>query len=165
MNKERQQPNSQQSLSPSVDIEDKLRQAISLYQSDQLQQAEQICQQILRSYPQHAEAFHLLGIIAYQVGENKVAIGLITQAIEIDSNKYMFFNSLGSVLQGQGRLEESIQAFNQALKIQPQFAEAYYNKGNTLQVQGKLEEAIDAYQQVIHIQPDDAEAYSNLALF
>ena len=108
MNKERQQPNSQQSLSPSVDIEDKLRQAISLYQSDQLQQAEQICQQILRSYPQHAEAFHLLGIIAYQVGENKVAIGLITQAIEIDSNKYMFFNSLGSVLQGQGRLEESI---------------------------------------------------------
>ena len=164
MNKERQQPNSQQSLSPSVDIEDKLRQAISLYQSDQLQQAEQICQQILRSYPQHAEAFHLLGIIAYQVGENKVAIGLITQAIEIDSNKYMFFNSLGSVLQGQGRLEESIQAFNQALKIQPQFAEAYYNKGNTLQVQGKLEEAIDAYQQAIHIQPDDAEAYSNLGV-
>ncbi|HHZ92226.1 TPA: tetratricopeptide repeat protein [Candidatus Poribacteria bacterium] len=162
MNKERQQPNSQQSLSPSVDIEDKLRQAISLYQSDQLQQAEQICQQILRSYPQHAEAFHLLGIIAYQVGENKVAIGLITQAIEIDSNKYMFFNSLGSALQGQGRLEESIQAFNQALKIQPQFAEAHYNKGNTLQVQGKLEEAIDAYQQAIHIQPDDAEAYSNL---
>ena len=110
--KKRQQPNPQQQSIDSVDdIEGKLQQAISFYQVGQLQQAEQICQQILRDFPKHAETLHLLGIIAYQVGENKIATGLINQAIEIDSNQYVFFNSLGAALQKQGSLEESIQAY------------------------------------------------------
>ncbi|HCK15993.1 TPA: hypothetical protein DHW51_17855, partial [Candidatus Poribacteria bacterium] len=110
--RKRRQPNpQQQSFSPSVDVEGKLQQAISLYQAGQLLQAEQICQQILRDYPQDAEALHMLGVIAYQVGESKIATGLISQAIEIDSNQYVFFNSLGAALQKQGSLEESIQAY------------------------------------------------------
>jgi len=161
--RKRRQPNPQQQSIDSVDdIEGKLQQAISLHQAGQLQQAEQICQQILRNSPQHADALHLLGVIAYQVGENNVATSLITQAIKIDSNQYVFFNSLGSVLQEQGRLRESIQAFNRALEIQPDYADVHYNKGNTLQEQGKLEEAVDAYQQAIRIQPNHPEAYNNL---
>ena len=38
--------------------------------------------------PQDAEAIPLLSVIAYQVGENKIATGLITQATEF--NQYMF---------------------------------------------------------------------------
>lgn len=92
--KKRRQPDpQQQSLSPSVEVEGKLQQAISLYQAGQLQQAERKCQQILRDNSQHAEALHLLGVIAHQAGENNVATGLITQAIKIDSNQYVFFNS------------------------------------------------------------------------
>ena len=68
---------------------------------------------------------HYLGVIAYQVGENKIATGLITQAIEIDSDQYMFFNSLGVALQEQGKLEESIDAYQQAIHIQPDVADAY----------------------------------------
>ena len=42
--RKRRQPNpQQQSFSPSVDVEGKLQQAISLYQAGQLLQAEQIC--------------------------------------------------------------------------------------------------------------------------
>ncbi|HIO73633.1 MAG TPA: tetratricopeptide repeat protein [Flavobacteriales bacterium] len=161
--RKRRQPNPQQQSIDSVDdIEGKLQQAISLHQAGQLQQAEQICQQILRNSPQHADALHLLGVIAYQVGENNVATSLITQAIKIDSNQCVFFNSLGSVLQEQGRLRESIQAFNRALEIQPDYADVHYNKGNTLKEQGKLEEAVDAYQQAIRIQPNHPEAYNNL---
>ena len=150
--KKRRQPNPQQFLSPSVDVEVKSQQAISLYQAGQLQQAEQICQQILRNYPQHAKALHLLDDIAYQVRENEVAIGLITQAIEMDSTQYVFFNSLGAALQEQDRLEESIQAYQH--HIQPGAAEAYYNLGNILREQGRLEKSIQAYQKSIEIQPD-----------
>ena len=128
--RKRRQPNpQQQSFSPSVDVEGKLQQAISLYQAGQLLQAEQICQQILRDYPQDAEALHMLGVIAYQVGESEIATGLISQAIEIDSNQYVFFNSLGAALQKQGSLEESIQAYQQAIHLQPDHAGACYNLG------------------------------------
>ena len=41
-----------------------------------------------RLSPQDAEAIPLLSVIAYQVGENKIATGLITQATEF--NQYMF---------------------------------------------------------------------------
>ena len=91
--KEKRQPNPQKTLSTSVDVDAKLQQAISLYQIGQLQQAEQICQQILKGFPQHADALHLLGVIAHQVGDYRIATSLITQAIEIDSNQSSFSKS------------------------------------------------------------------------
>ena len=97
--KKRQQPNPQQQSIDSVDdIEGKLQQAISFYQVGQLQQAEQICQQILRDFPKHAETLHLLGIIAHQVGDYRIATSLIAQAIEIDSNQSSFFYNVGNAL-------------------------------------------------------------------
>ena len=65
--KKRRQPNPQQSFCTSVDVDAKLQQTISIYQTGQLQQAEQICQQILKDFPRHANALHLLGVIAYKV--------------------------------------------------------------------------------------------------
>ena len=59
----------------------------------------------------------------------KIAAGICNQAIEIDSNRYVFFNNLGLALKEQGRLEESIQAYQQAIHIQPGYAEAYNNLG------------------------------------
>ena len=163
--KERQQPNPQQQSIDSVDdIEGKLQQAISFYQAGQLQQAEQICQQILRDFPQHANALHLLGIIAYQVEGYQIATDLISQAIEIDSNQSSFFYNLGNILKEQGRLEESIEVYQQAIHIQPQFADIYSNLGVVLKEQGRLEESIEAYHQAIHIQSDHADAHENLSI-
>ena len=97
--KKRQQPNPQQQSIDSVDdIEGKLQQAISFYQVGQLQQAEQICQQILRDFPKHAETLHLLGIIAHQVGDYRIATSLIAQAIEIDFNQSSFFYNVDNAL-------------------------------------------------------------------
>ncbi|SVB24131.1 uncharacterized protein METZ01_LOCUS176985, partial [marine metagenome] len=160
--KEKRQPNPQKTLSTSVDVDAKLQQAISLYQIGQLQQAEQICQQILKDFPQHANAIHLLGVIAYQVEEYKIATDLISRAIGIDSGQSLFYINLGNVLQEQGRLEESIQAYQQAIHLQPDHADAYSNLGIVLQKQGRLEESIQAYQQAIRIQPEHTGAYSNL---
>ena len=161
--KKRRQPDpQQQSLSPSVDVEGKLQQAISFYQLGQLQQAEQICQQILRDNSQHAAALHLLGVIAHQIGDYRIATSLISQAIEIDPNRSSFFYNLGNVFKKQGRLEESIQAYQQAIHIQSNHPETYNNLGVSLQEQGKLEESIQAYQQAIRIRPGDADTYSNL---
>ena len=161
--KKRQQPNPQQQSIDSVDdIEGKLQQAISFYQVGQLQQAEQICQQILRDFPKHAETLHLLGIIAYQVGENKIATDLITRAIEVDSKQSPFYYSLGNSLRGQGKLEKAIEAYHQAIQIQPNHAEAYNNLGTVFIDQGRIDAAIETYQQAIRIQPDHGEAYYNL---
>ena len=145
-----------------MDVDAKLQQAVSLYQANQLQQAEQICQQILRDNSQHADALHLLGVIAHQVGDYRIATSLIAQAIEIDSNQSSFFYNVGNALREQGRLEESVGAYRQAIEHQPKFAGAHNNLGIALQEQGRLEESIGAYQKAIEIQPDHADAYYNV---
>ena len=86
-----------------MDFDAKLQQAVFLCQSGQFRKAEQICQQILRDFPQYAKALHLLGVIACQVEEYKIATDLISQAVEIDSNQSQpkfaeMYNNLGNVL-------------------------------------------------------------------
>ncbi len=161
--KERQQPNPQQQSIDSVDdIEVKLQQAISFYQAGQLQQAEQICQQILQFTPQNAEVIHLLGKIAHQVERYDLAINLINQAIEIDPNQSSFFNNLGLILQKQEKFEAAIQAYQQAIELNSESAESYYNLGILLQEQNRSAEAIQAYRDAIEINPNYNKAHNNL---
>ena len=59
-----------------------MQQGIQLHQSGQLPEAEIIYRRILNASPNHADANHLLGVIAYQVGNYDVAEKLISQAIQ-----------------------------------------------------------------------------------
>ncbi|MCS5612875.1 MAG: tetratricopeptide repeat protein [Candidatus Poribacteria bacterium] len=163
MTKEKQQGDNdhKKAFSPKPDITTKLQQAVTYHQTGQLSEAEKLYQQVLADDPQNADAFHLLGIIAYQRNKYQLAIDLITQAIATDPNQAPFFNNLGNALQNQGKLEESVQAYQKALQIQPDYAEAYYNFGNVLHKHGKLDASVQAYQKALQIQPDYAKAYNN----
>jgi len=147
-----------------MDTESKLQEGIELHQNGHLQQAELIYQQILQVNPENAEVLHLLGTIAHQVEKYDLAINLINEAIEIDSNQSSFFNNLGLTLQKQGRFEEAVQAYKQTIDLNSESSECYYNLGITLNDQGKLEEAIQAYQRAIEINPNHIEACNSLGI-
>ena len=51
--------------------------AIQHHQAGRLQAAEQIYRQILAVEPNHADAIHLLGVIAHQVGKHEIAVEYI----------------------------------------------------------------------------------------
>ena len=161
--KQRDNQGKQPSNTPrSVEIEAKLGQAVAYHQAGQLQQAEQICQQILDINPQNADVLNLFGLIACQIGKYEIAGDLINYALEIDPNQPLFLNNLGLVLKEQDRLEEAIDVYYQALEIQPDSVGIYNNLGVVLHKQGKWEKAVEAYQKAIQIQPDFIEAYNNL---
>ena len=62
-------------------ISEALAIAIQHHQAGRLQAAEQIYRQILAVEPNHADAIHLLGVIAHQVGKHEVAVEYIGRAI------------------------------------------------------------------------------------
>jgi len=64
--------------------------AVQHHQAGDLQAAEQIYRQILADNPNHADALHLLGVIAYQMGQNEVAIDRIRRAIELNATESAF---------------------------------------------------------------------------
>ncbi len=135
---------------------------VAHHQAGRLAEAEACYQQVLAAQPDHADALHLLGAIAQQVGRHDIAVDLIRQAIRRNQQNPAYFCNLGFALRDQGLLDEAVAACREAIRIAPDFAEAHTNLGLALRDQGKHDEAIAAYREAIRIKPDLAEPYSNL---
>ena len=125
-------------------------------------EAEGIYRQILGARPNHADALHMLGILAHQGGRREAALDLIRQAIAANPASFHYHVNLGNVLSDQGRAEEAITAYRQALQVNPNGVDAHYNLGIALQNQGHLDEAMAAYRAALQARPDFALAHNNL---
>jgi tetratricopeptide (TPR) repeat protein len=132
------------------------------HQAGRLQAAEQIYRLILQADPDHADAIHLLGVIAYQVGKHEIAVAYIERAIALDGSVAAFHNNLGNAWKEQGKLDEAVACYRRALELKTGFAEAQSNLGNALREQGKLDEAVRCYRRALELKADFAEAYGNL---
>ena len=125
-------------------------------------QAERIGRDVLALDPDNADAWHLLGVIAHQIGEIGAAADLIGQALRIQPSNPGLLNDLGNALADLGRLEEAERSYIDALALDPGYAPAHYNLGTALQALGRLEEAERSYRQASLLKPDYCEAHNNL---
>ena len=132
------------------------------HQAGRFAEAEACYRRVLAAQPDHADALHLLGIIAQQTGRHELAVELISRAIKQNGQSAAYFCSLGIALKNQGKIDEAVKAYRQAIRIKPDLPEAHCNLGNALRGQGKLDEAVAACSQAIRIKPDLAEAHFNL---
>jgi protein O-GlcNAc transferase len=136
--------------------------AIRYHQAGDLPRAEQIYRQALQLDPRHADALHLLGVIAGQKGENAVAVDYICRAIGILPQMPSFHGNLAVVYRAMGRLEEAAASLRRQVELQPDSAPGFFNLGNVLKEQGKLNEAAACYQRTVELIADFAPAYSEL---
>ena len=110
-------------------ISEALAVAVHYHQSGNLQQAEAIYRQILQVDPSNADALHLLGVIAAQVGKHDLAVEYISQAIRLRPSEQTFHNNLGNALKEQGQLAAAVGQYQEALRLKPDYAEAHINLG------------------------------------
>lgn len=144
---------------PGDDVEALLGQAVSVLQQGRLDEAGVLFERILQRKPRHADANHLLGVIALQRGQHERAIRLIGQAIERNPGAAIFHNNLGFALNAAGRLPEALTACERATRLSPDFAEAHCNRGNVLRGLGRFDEALAAYRHTIRLQPQHVDAH------
>jgi predicted O-linked N-acetylglucosamine transferase (SPINDLY family) len=112
--------------------------------------------------PQHADALHLLGVIALQTGHPAEAIALISRAIAQSPGVASFHNNLGNAFRAAGELQQAAVTFRQALTINANAPETLYNLGVAVQDLGELVEAAELYERVLRGRPDHAGAHCNL---
>ena len=136
--------------------------AMRYHQSGNLQQAEAIYRQILQVDPSNADALHLLGVIAAQVGKHDLAVEYISQAIRLRPSEPTFHNNLGNVFKGQGQLAAAVGQYQEAVRLKPDYADAYNNLGVAFRDQGQLAAAVGQYQEAVRLKPDYADAHYNL---
>jgi predicted TPR repeat methyltransferase len=143
---------------------ERLSQAMALHRAGRLGEAEAIYRQVLATVPEHAEALHLLGLIACQAGRLDEAAELIARGLAQQPDNAEFLINLGEVQRRQGRLPEAIGTFRRAAVLAPGNAFGHYNLGLALAAAGQSPEAIAAYRQALALQPQFPEALNNLGL-
>jgi tetratricopeptide (TPR) repeat protein len=131
------------------------------HQAGRLAQAETLYRETLAFQPDHADALHLLGVLASQVGQHEVAVDLIERAIAHDRTNPRYHSNLGLALASLQRFAEAIKSYDRALSLRPDDAEVHYNRGNALLAQGRLPDAISAYERALRAKPDHMEALCN----
>jgi protein O-GlcNAc transferase len=145
-----------------IDIKREFNRACQYYQSGDPKGAEAICRKIVSVQPDDPNALNLLGLIAHQLGENEMAINLMSRAIRNDPENPFLYNNLGAVFHDSGKFPEAISSYKKAIHIKPDCADAYNNMGLVFQEQGKVDEAISCYQEALQLRTHYPEANYNL---
>ena len=131
------------------------------HQGGRLAQAETLYRETLALQPDHADALHLLGVIASQVGRHDVAVDLIGRAIALDRMNSLYHSNHGLALAGLKRFADAIESYDCALSLRPDNAEVRYNRGNALLALGRPLDALEAYERALRARPDHVEALCN----
>jgi protein O-GlcNAc transferase len=145
-----------------INIDEKIREAIKLHNSGDLERAGWIYRSILSVDPSNSDALHLLGLMARQMGKDEEAERLISEAIRISPYSVLYHTSLGDVFQAQGRMTDAVASYRKALSLDPACAQAQANLGSIYRQGGHIEEAIRCYQKAVELNPCLVETYRNL---
>ena len=136
--------------------------AVEHHIAGRLEAAGRDYQAVLAALPDHSPTLHLLGALAFQIGQIEPAINLISAAIEIDDTVPAYHNDLGEALRIAGRPEEAETQYRAALALEPGNVAALNNLGIVEQAGGRRDAAIVRYREAIAIQADFAPAHLNL---
>lgn len=131
------------------------------HRNGRLQEARARYEAALATMPRHADALHLLGVIAMQEQRHADAFDLIGRAIEI-SPQATYFDNLGCALRSWGKLEAAVESHEQALALDPKHFRAHNNLGMILQQMRLPAAAAVSFRKAVEINPQFGEAHSNL---
>ena len=136
--------------------------ALALQHAGRFAEAAQAYRQILAVDPNHADALHLLGLVALHDGDYAQATELIMRALSRHESE-IFYGNLGNAMAARGMRAAAVESFRQAIALNGDYIPAHNNLGNMLRDLGQFAEAVECFKKVIALKPDYAEAHNNLA--
>ena len=146
----------------SLTIDETFALAVQNRQKNNLQVAENLYKEILKTNPDHFESIFDLGTLLAQIKRFDLAKPLIQKAIKIQPNYARAYNNLGNVLSELGENQKAISSYEKAIQIQTNYSQAHNNLGMLLQELGHHQKAVISYEKAIQIQPNYATAHNNL---
>jgi predicted O-linked N-acetylglucosamine transferase (SPINDLY family) len=133
------------------------------HEAGRLDQAAVLYREALKEDPEHAEALHLLGLLAYQQGKFQSAIELISRALpELDDLPEAHLN-FGNALREVGRLAEAVDRYRRAIGLDPAYGMAHSNLARTLNDQRLFEAGLESSRRAVALMPSFLGAHVNCA--
>jgi tetratricopeptide (TPR) repeat protein len=149
-------------IARAIATQDLFQVAFRHHQAGELRQAAQAYQAILAQNPNHAEALHLLGLVAHQLGQHRQATELIGRAITLRPDVPTYHANLGEVWRALGEFDRAAAACRASLRLRPDNPEAVNNLGVALMGGGDLAGAVAQFRAACTRAPRFALAHNNL---
>jgi tetratricopeptide (TPR) repeat protein len=125
-------------------------------QAGQHEAAEAVYAQILRHFPRHGSALHLLGLCRHAMGDYygaELPLKAATEALPAMAQVHL---SYGNTLRELRRVPEAVASYERALALDPELVIAQYNLGSALEDAGRYAEANARFEFVLSRQANDA---------
>jgi len=137
------------------------RQAYQAFAQGDLDKAERLCAGILEYRREDFEALQLLGLLKLQRHRPAEALGLLSQALKVNSGSADAMSNLGLALHAAGRFEEAVANYRNALQLAPGHPEILYNLGNACLELGRIDEALAKFDEALAKSPGHVGALVN----
>jgi len=138
--------------------------AVEHHQAGRFAEAETLYRKVLALQPNHADALHLLGVLAAQIGRFDDAVNLIGRACALSPNVADYRMHLGNALGEKREFAAAIDAYRHALRLNPRCYGSHDALGSVLRESGQLDEAIASHGRSLQINSNNATAHYNLGL-
>jgi tetratricopeptide (TPR) repeat protein len=149
---------------PSVDPSPLLDAAFARHQAGDVAEAMRLYREVLAADPFHADALHMLGVTARQLGNNDLALKLIDAALTQRPTMALAWHNRSLILRVMGRSDEALQSAEQATGFDPNLAEAWNMVGFLLRDKKDFERSRAAHARAVALQPNDLTFLGNYAL-
>ena len=136
--------------------------AVQNHQKNNLQVAENLYKEILKTSPDHFESIFSLGTLLGQTKRFDLAKPLLQKSIQIQPNYAIAHSNLGNIQRELGEHQKAISSYEKAIQINPNYADSHYNLGLVYGELGELQKEKSCYEKAIQINPNYADVCNNL---
>ena len=113
--------------------------------------------------PRQGEAWHVLGVAAAALGDNRAAETHLARAASLRPQDGVIARNFGAVLARQKRLEEAVREFERALALDPKDSEAASMLAKAKASLGRQEEALVILREALAKAPSNIDLMTRLA--
>ena len=141
----------------------KVAQAADHQKKGEYAQAKQLLEEVLATLPQHADALHLMGILAQQTGRSSEALELLSQSVAIAPENPIFHQNLGNLQAQLGDLLAAARSYQRSLELDPQNMQCWVQLGDLLAAKAEYVHAEQCYANALKLDMNDEDNWMRLA--
>lgn len=143
---------------PAPTSDELIAEADQAYRDDDINKAHALLEDIVRSYPELAEARNKLAFVLSKLGDDESAKSQYEASLKIDAKDDMTHNALARLLVSMDENEKAEEHYKKALEIDNNYEVTWFNYAELMMKLDRKEEAKEMYQKVLEIDPAFQEA-------
>lgn len=139
-----------------------IQEALNFQKVGDLVQAASIYRQILKEKPDHADAWHLLGMTLFSLNQLAEAQECVEKSLQWNPDRPDVLGNFGVIHRESGNLDLAKAALEKSIEMEPKSAITRNSLGTVYSELGHLEEAKSEFEKALSIDPTCDQAAMNL---